>query len=136
VRATNARAASNRLLRHAAESHEHRKIDHDVRDGVEVATGERHLVSRAGERAVDVVEQRLQLEEQRGGEEITARKDDRGDQPDRRVREDDGGRRNSRPNEQRHEQVRERSEDELENELATGSSRLDGCGRDRHRTRS
>ena len=107
---------------------------------VQVAAGECHAPGDACELAVRVVQQRLQLQEQRGGEQLPAGQSQRGDEPGDRVGEDDGRRCDSGSRENRHEQVRERPEDDRENELAPGPSRLcrrcrcarDVLGRDRH----
>ena len=47
--------------------------------GVEVAAGQRHPPGRAGERAVCVVEQRLQLQQQRGRDEVAPIEHERGE---------------------------------------------------------
>jgi hypothetical protein len=60
---------------------------------------------------------------------------ERSDETRSSVRQHDRGRRHLRALEQRHERVRERAEDELEDELTAGSPRLGRCGRDRHRRR-
>ena len=89
---------------------------------VQVAAGECHAPGDACELAVRVVQQRLQLQEQRGGEQLPAGRAHRRDEPGDRVGEDDGRRCDSGSRENRDEQVRERPEDDRENELAPGPS--------------
>ena len=135
VNATKAASASDGLPRDVAERGEHGRVHDEIGDRVQVPAGQRHLPGRAGEGAVCVVEQRLQLQKQRGRDEVAAIEHERGEEAGRRIRQNDRRRRDPGTLEQRHERVRERSEDELENELATRSSRLGPCGRDRHRGR-
>ena len=122
------------------ESGEDGRVHDEVGLRVQVAAGEGDAPGDACELAVRVVQQRLQLQQQRGGEQLTAGQSQRGDEPGDRVREDNGCRRNPGSHENRHEQIRERSEDDFENELAPGPSRLrrrrrcagDVLGRDCH----
>ena len=122
------------------ESGEDGRVHDEVGLRVQVAAGERDAPGDACELAVRVVQQRLQLQEQRSGEQLPAGESDSGDEPGDRVGEDDGRRRDSGSRENRHEQVRERPKDDLEDELAPGSPRLHwrcSCargvlGRDRH----
>ncbi len=126
------------------ESREDGRVHDEIRLGVQVPAGQRDATGDAGEPAVRVVEQCLQLQEQRSGDQLPAGESKSGDEPGDRIGEDDGRRRDSGSRENRDEQVRERPEDDLENELAPGTSRLlrsrrcagDLLGRDGHVRRS
>ena len=85
------------------ESGEDGRVHDEVGLRVQVAAGERDAPGDACELAVRVVQQRLQLQEQRGGEQLAAGQSQRGDEPGDRVCEDNGCRRDSGSRENRHE---------------------------------
>ena len=113
-----------------AERDEERRVDEQVGLGVEVAAEGGDAARGPGELAVGVVEQRLQLQEDRREQELAAAELDRGEQADARAGDDDGRRRHPERQEREHEQVGERAEDELGGELE-GGSLLARCREDR-----
>jgi hypothetical protein len=118
------RWGEDRLPGDVAERHEQRGVDDEVGDRVEIATDERDLSTCARESAVRVVEQGLELEQQRRDDKVAGEQDDRRDEAGRCVRDNDDGRRDPGPRQRRGERVRERPEDDLEQELAPGPPRL------------
>ena len=112
-----------RLSGDMAERRKESRVNEKIGQGVEIPANESDPTGGARELSVQVVEERLQLQEHCRGDQDASGDGERGDDPDRCIREHDGGRRQSRPLEKRYEQVRQRPKDGFEEELATGA----GC---------
>ena len=130
-----------RLSGDIAERREQSRVDDEVGESVEIPAHERDPAGGARELSVQVVEERLQLQEHRRGDQVASGEGERGDEPGCRIREHDGGRRHLRPPKQRHEEVRQRPKDRLEerarDRLSSPQPRLaSALGGDRHRGRS
>ena len=114
-------------------------VDEQVGLGVEVAPEHRDPAGGARELPVGVVEHRLQLQQQRGADEVAAAELDRSPEPGRRRREHDRGRRHPQRQQREHDEVRERPEDHLAEQLGRRLARafreLRNVGR-RHRADS
>ena len=100
-----------------ADRGEQRGVDDEVDLGVEIAAEGGRSARQARELAVGVVEERLQLDEQRREQERAARELDRARDARGSGGDDDSGRRHAQPREDEHERVRERPEHRFAHEL-------------------
>ena len=96
---------------------EERRVHEQIELGVEVAAENGDAAGEAGELAVGVVEQRLELDEPRREHEGATRKLDRPRKSGDPGRDDDDGGRHAQPREDEHERVGERPEDRLAHDL-------------------
>ena len=128
-----------------AERSEERSVHNEIGLRVEVPAREGRPARRSRKAAVGVVEERLELKQDRCEYELAAHERERSAQAGRRICEHDRGCRDPRSQKQRHERVGERAKEELEDNLSTrpalvkryepGSSRvLRGDGHTRRRS--
>ncbi len=106
-----------RLPGRPAERREQRRVHEQVDLGVQVPAEGARPAGETRELAVRVVEQRLQLDEERGGEQRAAPELDSGRQAGPARGNDDERRRHAEAREEEDERVRERPEDLLAHEL-------------------
>src|SRR3990170_41892 len=118
-----------RVPRNRAESGEERCVHDEIGLGVEVPARERHTAGHASELAVRIVEQRLQLQEQRGENGLPARKRESRSEAGCCIGEQDGRWGNRDPMEPRHERVRHGLEGELEDDLPPRAPRFGAAER-------
>lgn len=111
-----------RLSGDVTERDEERRVHDEIGLGIEVPAGEGHFPGGPGELTIGVVEQRLHLQQERGRHELAEDERHGGENPGRRVGQDDGRGRYPGSKEEQHEETSQWAKHELEDKLSSGAS--------------